>query len=126
MTSPTLQVLNSNGAWCWFQDERALVDPERRQLVVGSIASVAGKDGERRGGDLDLSVVDLDTGEVQVMTLHEGFESDDHDVPALWLRPDGRWLAVYARHKTDDNTYWRISEPHDPTRWGEEIGRAHV
>ena len=116
---PVPQVLNSNGAWCWFQDERALVDPERQQLVVGSIASVAGKDGDRRGGDLDLSVVDLETGDVQVVTLHEGFESDDHDVPALWLRPDGRWLAVYARHKTDDNTYWRISEPHDPTRWGE-------
>lgn len=119
-TETATQVLNSNGAWCWFQDERALVDPERRQLVVGSIASVGGKDGDRRGGDLDLSVVDLSTGDVQVVTLHEGFESDDHDVPALWRRPDGRWLAVYARHKTDDHTYWRISEPHDPTRWGEE------
>ncbi|MEE1650599.1 BNR-4 repeat-containing protein [Brachybacterium sp. J144] len=117
---PAPQILNDNGAWCWFQDERALVDPERRLLVVGSIASVAGKDGDRRGGDLDLNVVDLGTGEVQVVTLHEGFESDDHDVPALWLRPDGRWLAVYARHKTDDNTYWRISEVGDPTRWGEE------
>ena len=119
-TEPVPQVLNDNGAWCWFQDERALVDPERGLLVVGSIASVGGKDGDRRGGDLDLNVVDLGSGAVQVVTLHEGFESDDHDVPALWRRPDGRWLAVYARHKTDDSTYWRVSEPHDPTRWGEE------
>ena len=119
-TEPVPQVLNDNGAWCWFQDERALVDPERGLLVVGSIASVGGKDGDRRGGDLDLNVVDLGSGAVQVVTLHEGFESDDHDVPALWRRPDGRWLVVYARHKTDDSTYWRVSEPHDPTRWGEE------
>ena len=42
---PTPRVLNDNGAWCWFQDERALVDPERRLLVVGSIASVGGKGG---------------------------------------------------------------------------------
>ena len=49
-TEPVPQVLNDNGAWCWFQDERALVDPERGLLVVGSIASVGGKDGDRRGG----------------------------------------------------------------------------
>jgi hypothetical protein len=120
MTTPTPRVLNSNGAWCWFQDERALVDPERQLLVVGSIASGGGTDGAAREGDLDLNVVDLSAGDVQVVTLHEGFEADDHDVPALWRRPDGRWLAVYARHKTDDNTYWRISEVDDPTRWGEE------
>ncbi|MGO1977556.1 BNR-4 repeat-containing protein [Brachybacterium tyrofermentans] len=118
MTTP--QVINPNGAWCWFQDERALVDPETGLLVVGSIASGGGTDGAERTGDLDLTVVDLATGAAQVLTLHPGFEADDHDVPALWRRPDGRWLAVYARHKTDDLTHWRISEPGDPTRWGEE------
>lgn len=120
-TTPTTpQVINVNGAWCWFQDERALVDPEAGLLVVGSIASGGGTYGARREGDLDLTIVDLVRGGAQAVTLHPGFEADDHDVPALWRRPDGRWLAVYARHKTDDLTHWRISEPGDPTRWGEE------
>lgn len=37
--APSPQVINPDGAWCWFQDERALVDPEAGLLVVGSIAS---------------------------------------------------------------------------------------
>ncbi|MGP5007052.1 BNR-4 repeat-containing protein [Brachybacterium tyrofermentans] len=120
MSPTSTQVINVNGAWCWFQDERALVDPEAGLLVVGSIASGGGTYGARRVGDLDLTVVDLIRGGARAVALHPGFEADDHDVPALWRRPDGRWLAVYARHKTDDLTHWRVSEPGDPTRWGEE------
>lgn len=119
-SAPSPQVINPDGAWCWFQDERALVDPEAGLLVVGSIASGGAPEDVARRGDLDLTVVDLASGAAQVVTLHPGFEADDHDVPALWRRPDGRWLAVYARHKSDDLTHWRISEPGDPTRWGEE------
>lgn len=120
MSPSSLQVINPDGAWCWFQDERALADPEARLLVVGSIASGGAAQDPGRRGDLDLTVVDLSDGTAQVVTLHPGFEADDHDVPALWRRPDGRWLAAYARHKSDDFTYWRVSEPGDPTRWGEE------
>lgn len=118
--SASVQVINTDGAWCWFQDERALADPDAGLLVVGSIASGGAAQDPARRGDLDLTVVDLAAGTAQVVTLHPGFEADDHDVPAIWRRPDRRWLAVYARHKTDDLTYWRISEPGDPTRWGEE------
>src|SRR5699024_1766384 len=49
-----------------------------------------------------------------------GLESDDHDNPALWRRADGRWVAVYSRHKSDDLTRWRVSEGADPTVWGPE------
>lgn len=113
-------VINNNGAWCWFQDERALVDPERGVLVVGSIAAEAGPGGAERVGNLELTVVDLATSEASVVVLHPALEVDDHDVPALWRRPDGRWLAVYAKHKTDDLTRWNVSEPGDPTAWGPE------
>jgi len=33
-------------------------------------------------------------------------------------RPDGRILAVYAKHGEENKLYYRISEPNDPTRWG--------
>ena len=113
-------VVNDNGAWCWFQDERAIVDPDRNLLVVGSIAAAEGPGGADRAGNVELSVVDLVTGESTIVVLHPTLEVDDHDVPALWRRADGRWVAVYTRHKSDDFTRWRISEPGDPTRWGAE------
>lgn len=113
-------VINDNGAWCWFQDERALVDPETQTLVVGSIAVMEGQGGQGRAGNVELTVVDLVSRTVQVVVLHEAFEADDHDVPALWRRKDGRWLAAYTKHKTDDLLRWRVSEPDDPTQWGPE------
>ncbi|HQU73658.1 MAG TPA: hypothetical protein PLG66_15240, partial [Calditrichia bacterium] len=33
---------NSNGAWCWYQDERALLDTLAGKLIVGSVASGSG------------------------------------------------------------------------------------
>ena len=113
-------VVNDNGAWCWFQDERALVDPETGTLVIGSIAVAEGPGGESRSGNVELTVVDLEARTSRVVVLHERLEPDDHDAPALWRRADGRWLAVYTRHKSDDLTRWRISEPSDPTQWGPE------
>jgi putative BNR repeat neuraminidase len=116
----SLTVINDNGAWCWFQDERALVDPVSQTLVAGSIAAPEGPGGDLRAGNVELTVVDLRTGRSDVVVLHENLEADDHDVPALWRRADGRWLAVYTRHKTDDLTRWRISAPGDPLTWGPE------
>lgn len=113
-------VVNDNGAWCWFQDERAIIDPGTQTLVVGSVAVAEGPGGESRSGNVELTVVDLRAQTSTVVVLHENLEADDHNTPALWRRPDGRWLAVYTKHKTDDLTRWRISEPGDPTRWSEE------
>jgi len=115
-------VVNANGGWCWFQDERSLVDAATGTAVIGSVASPSGVDGAARDGDVEVTVVDLDAEEITgtQAVLHAGFEADDHDDPALWLRADGRWVAVYSRHKSDEDTFWRLSEPGDPTSWGPE------
>ena len=122
--SDVTAAISDNGGWCWFQDERALVDATTGTLLVGAVASRGGAGGDRRGGDVDLHVVDLDrlgeAGAATTVTLHPGLESDDHDNPALWRRADGRWLTVFSRHKSDDLTRWRISEGEDPTVWGPE------
>ena len=52
--------------------------------------------------------------------MHENLEADDHNAPALLQRSDGRWVAAYTRHKSDDLTRYRLSEPCDPTAWGTE------
>ncbi|MCT9871356.1 BNR repeat-containing protein [Paenarthrobacter aurescens] len=114
-------VLNNNGAWCWFQDERALIDPANNSILVGSVASPEGSGGPDRGGNIELAVLDLATGERQVHVLHEHLEADDHNAPALLIRPDGRYLAMYAKHKTDNFSRWRVSvRPHDASEWEPE------
>lgn len=114
-------LINDNGAWCWFQDERALVDPANNTLLVGSVAAPEGPGGEGRGGNIEVAVLDLATGESRVHVLHGQLESDDHNVPALLIRPDGRYLAMYAKHKTDNYSRWRVSvRPHDASEWEPE------
>ena len=114
----TLIVFNDNGAWSWYQDERAIVDAAAGTLLIGSVSNKAGSGGAARDGNVEVAVHSLNTGATRLITLHDHFEGDDHDAPALMIRPDGRYLAVYARHNGDRLSHWRISEdPHDPARW---------
>ena len=119
--SPTAEprVLNDNGGWCWFQNERVLI--HGRQLWVGSVASSGGAGGQTRGGNIEVTVVDLPTGKHTRAVLADRLESDDHNAPALYVRPDGRVLAVYSKHSTDNLVRWRITErPGDAAAWGPE------
>ncbi len=109
-----------NGAWSWFEDERAIIDasdPANPLLLLSSVSSAA--DGNAESGDIDLLWRNLSTGAQGEFELHDRLERDDHDSAALYLRPDGRYLAMYAKHITDNLTRWRVStNPHDPTSWG--------
>ena len=107
-----------NGGWCWYQDERALVDQQTEDGPLLIVSSVSAGTGAERG-DIDLHWRNLQTGEQGTFELDDQLEQDDHNVAALYIRPDGRYLAMWARHNSNPNTYWRISErPHDPTAWG--------
>ena len=99
------------GGWCWFQDERAIVDGGK--LIFGSVASPS--------GDLSVTTYDITSRRAVTVPLHEKLESDDHDAPALLKLSDGRYLAAYAAHGADNLMRWRISlDPGDGTRWGPE------
>jgi hypothetical protein len=103
------RVLNDDGAWCWFQDERALI--KGSTLLVGSVAN--GSKDQSRAGDIDVVACDLKSGRVTRGTLHHQLEPDDHAAPALWLRPDGRLLAVYSKHGPENCFYSRVSRSAD-------------
>ena len=112
-----------NGAWCWFQDERAIIDashPDEPVLMFTSIS--ASKEVEAEKGDLDFHWYGLDSGIGGVLEFHDRFGQDDHNVAALFQLHDGRALAVYSRHNDDKNTYYRYSAPHQPDSWND----AHV
>lgn len=53
--------VSDNGGWCWFQGERAVV--AGGALYVASVANGAGVGGAARHGNIEVTRVDLGTGE---------------------------------------------------------------
>lgn len=125
---------NDNGAWCWFQDERVIVDVQAGKLLIASTANKQGTGGKPRDGDIDIVEYDIATGNLSRFTLKHALTSygggDDHNAPALFLRPDGRYLAMYAGHNNNNLSYYRVStHPHDATQWQPERSfdwNAHI
>jgi hypothetical protein len=115
-------VLNDDGGWCWFQDERAVVVGGR--LVFGSVAS--GRRDPARRGRVEATGVLLATGAatrfpLSATPVEAAGTYDDHDAPAFVVRGDGRLLAAWAGHGRDSRILSRVSaRPADPSDWGEE------
>ena len=109
-----------NAAWTWFTDERTIVDTDVAsgpRILVGGVTAARGAE----GGDIVVLWYDVEDGTTGHAVLHPELEQDDHNGPALFVRPDGRYLAMYAGHNTDSFTRWRVStDPHDPTDWRPE------
>jgi hypothetical protein len=121
--APEPQVLRTNGGWCWFQDERALIVGDT--LYFGSLAGTD-RDG-LSAGDVVVTSRHLVTGHTVSTTLHPRFQTDDHDVPALLALPDGRLLATYQSHGQSkglvgaDLMRWRRTlRPGDISAWTPE------
>ena len=110
--------LNDNGACSWFMDERLTVHDGR--LVVGSVRADRPSDAsvdDPDWGNVEVTALDLATGVVDTTILHRHFEQDDHNCPAFLPLTDGGLLAVYTKHKHEQNVYVQRSDPHDPLRW---------
>ena len=113
--------LNDNGAWSWFMDPRAIIDHGR--LIVGS-ARAKGNFAATNlpgWGNVEVNVLDLQTGAASHSVLHEHLEQDDHNSPGLLVLRDGRYLAAYTKHNQEPHMYFRLSQnPHDPYSWQPE------
>jgi hypothetical protein len=117
-----LITFQDNGAWSWFEDERAVVDRFAQRILVGSCADDAGLGGAGRGGDIDIAYLDLHSGLVGTFELHDRLQGDDHNSPALLVRPDGRYLAMYGMHGGSGTapllSRWRVSQaPGEASAW---------
>ena len=105
-------VFMKEGGWCWYQDPRAIVHDDK--LFIGSVRG----NGE---GEALVGVYDLGAGKpLGTATLHTKFDRDDHNSPVFHVRPDGRILAVYARHSRDYFHYSRLSDLSNPLTWSDE------
>ncbi|MGC4032410.1 MAG: BNR-4 repeat-containing protein [Tepidisphaeraceae bacterium] len=119
----TLVTLNDNGFWCWYQDERVIIDPNTNQMLVTSIASGDGVGGAARDGNVEIVSYNLSTNAISapVSLINFSYLADDHNVPAMMIRPDGRYAAVYAAHQNDSLIRSRIStNPGDISSWNAE------
>jgi hypothetical protein len=116
-----------NGAWSWFQDERAIVDQKKGSIIVGSMANRDGLGGEARDGHVQTTHFDLATGS-RTLYVHNDLESygagDDHNVPGLLKKSDGNILAFYAAHNrlvnTEDDRSYRRTFNVETETWGAE------
>jgi hypothetical protein len=118
-----MMLINDNGGWCWYQDDKIIYDPVGGNILV----STAGGNGfggvsGTRTNDMDTTTFNIATGKRTRVVAREGFGGDDHNMGAFWIRPDGRYLHVYAPHySANDDTYFRLATyPNDGSAWGSE------
>ena len=121
LASADIIQFNDNGGWCWYQDERALVDTKAGKFVIGSVAS-----GGSRDSDQEVVVYDIASGNKQKSTLESDLNPDDHNAPAFFIRPDGGYAALWATHRdtclsyysTYDGSAWATHKTYDWTKDG--------
>jgi hypothetical protein len=122
---------DSEGAWTWYSDERAIVDPNNGHVLVNSVG-FSPTVGGSSPGNVDVVNFDPTTGRRVRTRLsnqvggNPQIQNDDHNNGALLVLPDGRYLAMYANHGNsgglgDEWTRWRRSiNPGDSTSWTTE------
>ena len=83
--------LTKDGAWCWFADPRAVYyKGEKEQTYFGWVNSQ---------GDIMVASYNHETNEYNEKVIHSKLEIDDHDVPAILIREDGRIVVFYSKHQ---------------------------
>ena len=104
--------LVGDGAWCWFQDPRAIhYVGQHDRTYVGYVTTK---------GDIDVLALDDPTGTVYQTVLHPNLVADDHAAPGIEVLPDGRIAVFYAGH-VGNTMYYRVStNPEDVTSFGPE------
>lgn len=104
--------MTADGAWCWFNEPRLLAYDGK--LYASFVSS---------DGDVRVASLDPASGVVREFNLHNNFEVDDHDVPGLVVRSDGRISAYYSKHSVNGGVIYArtTADPGDVTRWGSEV-----
>jgi hypothetical protein len=106
-----------DGAWTWFNDERAII--HQGSLFSGYVKS---------DGHVGITRYVLATGETfhTVLSTSRSQQRDDHNNPSITVLPDGRLMALYAKHIAAPEFYQRTSLvplPSSLADWGPELVR---
>jgi hypothetical protein len=99
--------LLEDGSLEWVQDPRALY-----------ISGITYFGSVSKEGDIQVSSYNHETGAVYTKVLYENLEVDDHNMPTLYQRQDGKIIAFFCMH-SGNNIYYKITDNAlDITAWG--------
>lgn len=102
--------LGGDGAWCWFQDPRAMrYVGDHDRTYTGWVT---------RGGDIVVASYDHQTGDVTETTLHADFQKDDHDAPTFFVDREDRLLVFYTIHGGPEIHHRRSEDPESVASFG--------
>ena len=101
-----------DGAWCWFQDPRAVhYKGTYNKTYAGWV---------NKNGDVLIGSYNHSTGDINQFTLHSALQYDDHAAPSILVRPDGHLMVFYSAHN-GQSMYYRLStNPENISSWGAE------
>lgn len=100
-----------DGGWCWFADPRAV--SRDGKTFAGWVTE---------DGSVEAAAFNHATGKIEMFTLHEKYQRDDHDNPSFLFLPDGRLMAFYAKHSNVEEINARVTvRPGDISAWEPEV-----
>jgi len=106
-------VISKSGAYCWFQDPRAIyVEGKYKRTYLGWLTAE---------GKLQIGYFDHDTKEVKVYTLKEYWDIDDHNVPSFLVLPNNIIMVFYAKHNKENLYARKALAPENIFSWSDEI-----
>jgi hypothetical protein len=124
LVNANLIQFNQNGVWTWYSDQRTVVDTNGGKVVVGYVENGNGLGGFPVDGNVGTTLFDITNRTGTPFTLKPALLSfgggDDHNAPALMVRPDGKYLAAYTGHNSSSNTFYRVYDPGSGT-WSPEV-----
>lgn len=103
---PTAQ-LTTDGAWSWFSEPRAV--QLKGRTYAGWVSSK---------GDIVVGAVDHTTRRLQTTVVMTNFQVDDHNNPAILVRPDSRITLFWTQHAGGSLWYRTSLRPNDISAWG--------
>ena len=101
-----------DGAWCWFQDPRAVrYVGAYDKIYYGYVA---------RNGDIKIDSYN-DNGHKDTFTLHPALDINDHAAPALLITHDGSISVFYSKHNANTMYYRTSINPEDIAAFRDEM-----
>lgn len=81
--------ISTDGTWCWFSDQRAILDEANKQIITGYV---------KEDGTVAALNIDINTLATTEQYLFPKLEVDDHNNPAFVKTADNSILGVYTKH----------------------------
>lgn len=106
-------LFTADGAWCWFQDPRAVFLNGPRPTTFACWMTSKGK--------LEIGAFDHSRKSVEIFTLKERWDADDHNTAAILVLPDRRLMVFYARHNKRGLYCRSTVRPAEITAWEDEV-----